>query len=75
ATGLPPDERRLLLIGIDPKDDPATARARIAEIWAGRPGQPGLLVAGDKEITELTGDLGYHYTYDRDTDSFAHPAA
>lgn len=75
ATGLRPEERRLVLIGIDPKDDAATARTRIAAIWGDRPGRPGILVAGAKEIARLTGELGYHYTYDRGTDSFAHPAA
>lgn len=75
ATGLRPEDRRLVLIGIDPKDDPATARTRIAAIWGDRPGKPGILVTGAKEIAQLTGDLGYRYTYDRSTDSFAHPAA
>ena len=75
ATGLRPEDRRLILVGIDPKDDTATARARIAAVWGDRPGGPAILVAGAKEIGELTGDLGYRFTYDRSTDSFAHPAA
>ncbi|MCJ2014659.1 electron transporter [Methylobacterium sp. J-076] len=75
ATGLRPEDRRLVLVGIDPKDDAATARDRTAAIWGDRPGGPVLLVADAGGIARLTGDLGYRYAYDRDTDSFAHPAA
>jgi protein SCO1/2 len=75
ATGLGPAERRLVLFGIDPHDDAATARKKIAEIWGDRPGGPAILVAGEADITRLTHDLGYRFLYDRDTDSFAHPAA
>lgn len=75
ATGLDPGERRLILIGIDPHDDAATAHDKVAALWNGRSGSPVTLVAGADAITRLTTALGYRYTYDRDTDSFAHPAA
>lgn len=75
TTGLRAEDRRLVLIGIDPKDDAATARSKIAALWGDRPGRPVILVAEAGGIARLTGDLGYRYTYDRSTDSFAHPAA
>jgi protein SCO1/2 len=75
ATGLPAGDRRLVLVGLDPKDDAATARARIADIWGGRTGQPTVLTVGTEPIGRLTEALGYRYTYDPGTDSFAHPAA
>lgn len=74
-TGLAPGDRRLILFGIDPKDDAATARARIAAIWGDRPEWPVTLVADAAGIARLTGDLGYRYAYDQAGDSFAHPAA
>ena len=75
ATGLAAGERRLVLFGIDPHDDAATARGKVAELWGDRTERPVTLVASADGITRLTGALGYRYTYDRDTDSFAHPAA
>lgn len=75
ATGLAPAERHLVLVGIDPKDDAATARGKIAELWGDRPDPPAILIAGQEQVTRLTQALGYRFTYDRDTDSFAHPAA
>ncbi len=75
ATGLAAGERRLVLFGIDPHDDAATARGKVAELWGDRTQPPVILVASADGIARLTGALGYRYTYDRDTDSFAHPAA
>lgn len=74
-TGLDPKDRRLILVGIDPKDDAATAKDRVAAIWGDRPGRPVTLVADAGGIARLTGDLGYRYAYDQASDSFAHPAA
>ena len=74
ATGLEARDRRLILIGLDPKDDAATARDRLAAIWGDRPGRPEALVTNAPSIARLTAALGYRYAYDRDTDSFAHPA-
>lgn len=74
-TGLDPKDRRLVLVGIDPKDDAATARERIAAVWGDRPARPVTLVADAAGITRLTSDLGYRYAYDEASDSFAHPAA
>jgi protein SCO1 len=75
ATGLRPEERRLVLVGIDPRDDAATARSRIAALWGDRGGKPVILVAGDAAVARLTETLGYRFAYDASTDSFAHPAA
>jgi protein SCO1/2 len=75
ATGLPAGDRRLVLVGLDPRDDAATARGRIAGLWGGRADAPAILVAGTAEIARLTEALGYRYAYDAGTDSFAHPAA
>lgn len=74
-TGLAPKDRRLILVGIDPKDDAATAKRRVAAIWGDRPGHPTALVANAGGIARLTGDLGFRYAYDEASDSFAHPAA
>lgn len=75
ATGLRPLDRRLILMGIDPHDDAATADAQVAALWGDRPDPPTILVGGAREIARLTQALGYRYTYDPGTDSFAHPAA
>ncbi|GJD33218.1 hypothetical protein FMGBMHLM_0104 [Methylobacterium aerolatum] len=74
TTGLDPAECRLILFGLDPKDDAAIARRRVADLWGDRPGAPVVLVAGPAGIARLTAALGYRYVYDAGTDSYAHPA-
>ncbi len=54
ATGLEARDRRLILIGLDPKDDAATARDRLSAIWGDRPGRPEALVTNAPSIARLT---------------------
>jgi protein SCO1/2 len=77
ATGLTPgSDYRLVTLGFNPRADAATARAMVA----GQLG-PGPLLAGAAVLTGAPGPVeavtravGYAYAYDRDTDSYAHPA-
>jgi len=77
ATGLPAEDYALVLVGIDPRDDPAAARRMLAETLGGRDAslRPRALVASDTALARLGGALGYTAVYDAGTDSFAHPAA
>lgn len=77
ATGLPPEDYALVLVGIDPRDDPAAARRMLAETLGDRDAslRPRALVASDTALARLGGALGYTAVYDAGTDSFAHPAA
>ncbi|SDA09458.1 protein SCO1/2 [Methylobacterium sp. UNC378MF] len=77
ATGLPAEDYALVLVGIDPRDDPAAARRMLAETLGDRDAslRPRALVASDTALARLRGALGYTAVYDAGTDSFAHPAA
>lgn len=77
ATGLPRDDYGLVLVGIDPRDDPAAARRMLADTLGDRDAsaRPRALIASDTALSRLTGALGYQAVYDAGTDSFAHPAA
>ncbi|MBE7249000.1 MAG: electron transporter [Actinomycetospora chiangmaiensis] len=77
ATGLPPSDYALVLVGIDPRDDAADARRMLAEVLGARAAAvaPRALIAGDAALARLTKALGYTAVYDAGTDSFAHPAA
>lgn len=69
---------RLIVIGIDPKDGVATARAmRNERIGAGDPIAPAavFLTGSEPEIRAVTAALGYRYAYDAAHDQYAHPAA
>ncbi|WP_336487184.1 SCO family protein [Methylobacterium nigriterrae] len=78
ATGLAAGrDYSLVLVGIDPRDDAAAAR-RMLERELGVPALAAgtrALVGDEGAVTRLTRALGYGFAYDRDTDSFAHPAA
>lgn len=77
ATGLAPGpDYRLVTLGINPRADAATARAMVAEQLG-----PGPLLSGAVVLTgspgpveAVTRAVGYAYAYDRDTESYAHPA-
>lgn len=78
-SGLRPGrDYRLLVIGINPKDGPADARAmrdrRLGALPAIRAGAT-LLSGGPEAIGAATGALGYRYVYDAPTGQFAHDAA
>jgi protein SCO1/2 len=78
-TGLRPGaDYRVIVIGLDPRDGLADARAMEAEhVGAASPiERAALFLTGDRAaITAATAALGYHYRYDPQHDQFAHPAA
>lgn len=68
---------RLAVVGIDPKDGPAEARAFAARI-AGLPdvARATTILRGDPAtITAATRALGYGFAYDADEDQYAHDAS
>ena len=77
ASGLRPENYRLIVVGIDPKDTRADARAIATKIAA--------MPAAARATTFLMGDpsatpaaaraLGYAYAYDPAIDQFAHDAS
>jgi protein SCO1 len=78
-TGLRPGaDYRVIVVGLDPRDGLADARAMEAEhLGAASPiKRAALFLTGDQAaITAATAALGYHYRYDPAHDQFAHPAA
>ena len=78
-TGLRPGtDYRLVVIGIDPKDKPAAARAmRAAHIdGGGAINEAAVFLSGDDAaIHAVTRAAGLHYYYDAEHDQYAHPAA
>ncbi len=68
----------LLVIGLDPKDEPASARAtKAAHIGVDTPlaAATVMLTGEETAIQAVAGALGYRYAYDAEHDQFAHPAA
>jgi protein SCO1 len=68
----------LIVIGLDPKDDPESARAtKAARIGSGTPlASATVMLTGEQAaIRAATAALGYRYVYDAEHDQFAHPAA
>ena len=78
-TGLRPGvDYRLIVIGLDPKDDLDSARAmRTAHIDAADPiGHAAVFLSGgDADIRAATAAVGFNYAYDAEHDQYAHPAA
>lgn len=78
-SGLRPGvDYQLLVIGIDPRDPVAAARAMRAEhIEDGNPiGRAARFLTGDQAaIRDVTQAAGLHYVYDAEHDQYAHPAA
>jgi protein SCO1/2 len=69
---------RLVVIGLDPKDDVESARvAKVARIGSGTPlaAATVMLTGEEAAIRAATTALGYRYAYDAAHDQFAHPAA
>lgn len=76
-TGLMPGgDFHLLVVGIDPKDDPESARAAVdARIADGTVSRATRILAGDAASTRAFLDaIGYRAVYDAQADQFAHPA-
>lgn len=78
-TGLKPGvDYRLLVIGLDPKDKPASARAmRAAHLDSrGALSHAAVFLTGDDAaVRTVTQAAGLHYYYDAEHDQYAHPAA
>lgn len=70
---------RVLTVSIDPRDRPAMARVRQAEVLQAmnrteaRAAWP-FLVGGEPAIHALAGAVGFRYAYDPRSDQYAHPA-
>lgn len=66
---------RILVLGIDPKDPPAAARAmEERELPATLHPVASLLLPDQATLAKATAALGFHDAYDADTNQFAHPA-
>jgi protein SCO1 len=69
---------KLVVIGLDPKDNLQSARAaKAAHIGTGTPlaAATVMLTGNEAGITAAAAALGYRYAYDAEHDQFAHPAA
>lgn len=77
-SGLVPDhDFHLIVIGIDPQDTLADARAmEISHLGADSPvAKATVMLSGKADaIGAMTATAGYHYAYDKEADQFAHPA-
>lgn len=70
-------EYRLIVIGLDAKDDPESAGAmKVARLGSGNPlATATVMLTGEPTAIEAaTAALGYRYAYDAEHDQFAHPA-
>lgn len=75
-TGLNPNtDYRLLVVGLDTKDEPGDAKELLNQI-----GDPAVarvtsaLMSEGSNVEQLTAAIGYRYAYDAQVDQFAHPA-
>jgi protein SCO1/2 len=69
---------KLIVIGLDPKDNLQAARAaKAARIGSGTPLAAATVMLKGEEaaVTAVTAALGYRYAYDAEREQFAHPAA
>jgi protein SCO1 len=69
---------KLVVIGLDPRDDLQSARAmKAARIGSGTPLAAATVMLNGEEaaITAVAAALGYRYAYDAEHGQFAHPAA
>jgi len=74
----PATDYRVIVIGLDPKDAVAAARAMKASHFAADDpiARATVFLTGEQTaISATTAALGYHYRYDPEHDQFAHPAA
>jgi protein SCO1 len=78
-SGLAPGaDFRLVVIGLDPRDDLQSARAmKESRIGSGAPLAAATIMLKGEEavIAAAAAALGYRYAYDAERDQFAHPAA
>jgi protein SCO1/2 len=76
-SGLNPNEYRLVVLGLDPKDGPQQAAAMKRErISTDAVATAAIFLAGDEAtVHEAADSVGYRYAYDAEHDQFAHSAA
>jgi protein SCO1/2 len=73
--GLRPGAFRIIVIGIDPRDNAQAAlKMERDQIPPALRPVTTFLLPGQAVIAKATGSLGFHYVYDPGTDQFAHPA-
>ncbi len=75
---VPGRDFHLVVIGLDPKDSLAEAKAMKASRLGGDTALARatvLLTGTARSIHEVTAAAGYHFAYDAEHDQFAHPAA
>jgi protein SCO1/2 len=73
--GLSQGTFHILVVGIDPKDSATEAiKMENAEIPPALRPSTIFLLPDAATVARATGELGFHYAYDRDADQFAHPA-
>ncbi len=78
ASLTPGRDYHLIVIGIDPKDSLAAAEEmKRSRVGVGTPlAKASIFLRGDQAAVDtMTAAAGYHYTYDKEHDQFAHPAA
>jgi protein SCO1/2 len=73
--GLGPNDLRILVLGIDPKDKAADAvKMKDHEIPPELITASAFLLPDKATVGKATKELGFHYVYDPQIDQFAHPA-
>ena len=72
-TGLAAGSYALVVVGLDPRDDAASARATLSRV--GSVPNAVVLSGSAAAVTAATRRLGYGYAYDAATDQFAHDAS
>ncbi len=74
---LPGREFDMVTVSIDPTNGPLLARNKRASYldYVGREGaQWSFLISEEDTVKSLAAQLGFQYSYDEDTDQYAHPA-
>jgi protein SCO1/2 len=73
---LAPSDYRVVVMGLDPKDPPASALSMEArDIPGGLRAAAVFLLPDQDTLTRAAGMLGFRYAYDAASDQFAHPSA
>lgn len=74
-SGLPADSYRLVLVGIDPKDNASDARELMMQIGDRAVAASTVALLGDgTNVGQLAEAMGYRFAYDVAIDQYAHPA-
>lgn len=72
----PAQDYRLLVLGLDPRDNADDARTMRRHHIGEGPHSPAIqfLRSDDETVRRVTSAVGYRFTYDAEHDQFAHPA-